>query len=134
MTVDRDEQVIAAYAAGDDVGHIEQRFGISGDEIHRIVAMGTGGPSAASQNLRSAERPRLRPLIAAGILLMALGIVGPLAAGILWLAVYYFSEAAYPVSSWQGGNVLVGLSGICAGSVLTVTGLVLLVAARTQRQ
>ncbi|MFF0318939.1 cell division protein CrgA [Micromonospora sp. NPDC005252] len=133
MSVDRDEEVIAAYAAGEDVGHIEQRFGISADGIRRIVAAGTG-VEAATDDRPTAQRPRATPLTVAGIVLMALGLVGPCAGGILWLAVYYLSETAYPVSSWQDGNVAVGLSGVCAGSVLTVTGLVLLLLARNQRR
>ena len=134
MSVDREEEVIAAYAAGEDVGHIERRFGISGDEIRRIVATGTGVEAATTDKLPSAERPRPTPLTAAGIVLVALGLVGPCGGGILWLAVYYLSETAYPVSSWQQGNVAVGLSGICAGLVLAVTGLVLLLVARTSQR
>ncbi|SCL15069.1 hypothetical protein GA0070624_0608 [Micromonospora rhizosphaerae] len=44
--------------------------------------------------LPSAERPRLAPLTAAEIFLMALGLVGLYAGGILWLAVYYLSATA----------------------------------------
>ncbi|WP_327038952.1 cell division protein CrgA [Micromonospora maris] len=133
MSLDRDEEIIAAYAAGEDLGHIERRFGISASEIRRIVATETE-IKVATDNRPSAQRPRVTPSAAAGIVLIAIGLVGPCAGGILWLAVYYLSETAYPVSSWQEGNLAVGLSGMCAGSVLTVTGVVLLLVARSQRR
>ena len=64
--------------------------------------------------------------------LMVLGLVGPCAGR---LTVYYLSATEYPVStSWEYGNMVVGFSGICVGSVLTVTGLVLLLMARSWRR
>ena len=133
MSTDRDEQVIAAYAAGEDVVHIERRFGVSADEVRQIVAAGTGVEAGAAAAGNGA-RQRRGPLAVAGIVLTMLGLVGPCAAGVLWLAIYYLSETEYPVSSWQYGNVAVGLSGVCTGSLLTGTGLALLLVARRTRE
>jgi uncharacterized protein (DUF433 family) len=36
----RDEEIFNAYAAGMAVEHIQQRYGVSEDEIRRIVAAG----------------------------------------------------------------------------------------------
>lgn len=133
MPTDRDEQVIAAYAAGEDIQHIGQRFGISGDEVRQIVAVGTRAEAGTADSLHSGERQRRGPLAVAGSVLIVLGLVGPCALGVLWLTIYYVSETEYPVSSWQYGNVAVGLSGVCIGSILTGTGLVLLLVTRGNR-
>ncbi|MFG1953882.1 cell division protein CrgA [Micromonospora sp. NPDC048830] len=132
MTTDRDEEVIAAYAAGEDVGHMAWRLGIPADEIRRIVVRETGGGARPAGGPPGAVRPGWTPLAVAGIVLVVLGLVGGLA-GVLWLAVYYLSGAEYPVSSLGQGNVAVGVGGSCAGSVPMLIGMVLLLVARTRR-
>jgi hypothetical protein len=74
------------------------------------------------------------PLAAAGLVIVAVGALGPCLLGVGWLIVYYLSETAYPVESWGYGNFTVGMSGVCLGIVAMVTGAILLIIARTQRK
>ncbi|MEV4756119.1 cell division protein CrgA [Micromonospora sp. NPDC049559] len=133
MSADRDEQVIAAYGAGEDVGQIGRRFGISEEEVRRIVAMEVGGGIGAGGDPSQAARRRRGPLAVTGIVLMVVGLLCPCAAGVAWLVTFYVSGADYPVSSLGYGNLAVGLSGMCCGLVLSVTGLILFLVDRGRR-
>jgi hypothetical protein len=77
---------------------------------------------------------RRSPLATAGLVIVAVGALGPCLLGAGWLIVYYLSETAYPVESWGYGNVTVGMSGVCLGIVAMVIGAILFVIARTQRR
>jgi hypothetical protein len=130
--VDHDE-VIAAFAAGDDVKQMERRFGVSEEDILKIIEAETEDRAGPALNSIASGRQRPSPVRAAGVLLIVLGLVGPFAMGALWLAVFYLSGGDYPAQSWRYWNLVAGASGICAGSILTVTGLILLLVARAKR-
>jgi hypothetical protein len=129
MTTDRNEQIVAAYAAGEDTAVIAARVGVTADDIRRIVADGTfpatGTPAAPRRNFT---------LATVGWLLLALGFVGPCLIGAGWLAVYYLSAAMYPVSSWGYGNIAAGLAGILVGAVIVSAGGVVLMISRGRRR
>jgi hypothetical protein len=55
MSIDRDEHVVAAYVTGEDLTQIEQRFGISADNVRRIVATATSN-SAQDWNAHEGHR------------------------------------------------------------------------------
>src|SRR5215217_7697458 len=100
----RDEEILAAYAAGTDIGQIQRRYGVSEGEIHRIVAEDVGAeprPSAAGSGTATRSRG---PLAVAGMITIVLGLLGPLAGGFVWLLVYYVSATEYPIASLGPGN------------------------------
>jgi hypothetical protein len=127
----RDEEIIAAYAAGNEIGQIQQRYGVSQEEIDRIVGEGIGlqGRSRPTKGSPGATSSPRTPLAVMGIVMIVLGVSG-LLAGIAWLSVYYLSGTEYPISSLGYGNLAVGFSGICVGLVLGLTGLGLVMVSR----
>jgi hypothetical protein len=131
--VNHEEQIVAAYAAGETVAHIGKRMGASTDDVLRVVAQETAPGAAPPPELHESGR-RTPWITTVGISLLVLGAIGPCAGGALWLAVYYASVQVYPIGSWGYGNLAVGFIGIVSGLVMILTGATLLLANRRRRQ
>jgi hypothetical protein len=134
MSADRDDEIIAAYGAGEEVGQIGRRFGLSREEVSGIVAGGVGTAEAPHGPASASPPARGGPLAAAGVALIVLGVFCPFSGGVLWLMTYYVSDAEYPVASWGYGNLAVGFSGVCIGLALAMIGLVLWIVSRAIRR
>jgi hypothetical protein len=116
------------------VGQIGRRFGLSPEDVSRIVAGGVGMDEVPHGPASVAPPGRGGPLAAAGVVLMVLGVFCPFAGGVLWLITYYVSETEYPVASWEYGNLAIGFSGVCIGLALAMIGLVLWIVSRAIRR
>jgi hypothetical protein len=129
-----DEEIVAAYAAGEAVDEISRRLGVPASEVVRVVEQETGiVPPAARQQVGIGRR-RMTATGVVGIVLIVAGGVGPCGGGILWLAVYYASAQLYPVEGLGYGNVAVGLIGMAVGVAMAAAGAVLLLTDRRRRQ
>lgn len=77
-------EVVAAYAAGKPVPAIAGWFGISEDEVHRLVALGVGpdvAPAEVPVPVQEAARPRWRLITFSVLALLGLASLG---AVIVW--------------------------------------------------
>jgi hypothetical protein len=132
--VNRDEQIVAAYAAGEAVDQISRRLGVPAGDVLRVVEQETAIVPSAARQQASIGRRRTAATGVVGIVLVVAGGVGPCGGGILWLAVYYASAQLYPVEGLGYGNIAVGLIGIAVGLVMAAGGAVLLLTDRRRRQ
>ncbi|GAB2611651.1 hypothetical protein Aab01nite_67030 [Paractinoplanes abujensis] len=110
-----EDEVIAAYAAGEAVGSIARRLGLTADDVRGVVVRETGTAPSGRSSLT----------LVIGILLLVLGFF-VLCLGAAWLTFYSLSEQRYPVESWGRGNFAVGLGALAAGLVPITAGAILL--------
>jgi hypothetical protein len=130
--VNREDQIVAAYADREAVGQIAGRMGISTDDVLHVVAQEAASGAVAAPK-PSSSAPRTPWMTTVGTSLMVLGAAGPCGGGSLWLATYYASAQKYPVESWGYGNLAVGVIGIAIGLLLILAGAILLFANRRRR-
>ncbi|MEU4625794.1 cell division protein CrgA [Actinoplanes sp. NPDC023801] len=124
---------MTAYAAGEETPGIAARFGVTTDEVLRIVATGTMPPTAPAAG-RPLPAKASSGMAVAGWVLLVLGLLGPCLIGVAWLAVYYLSAAAWPVEAWGVGNVAAGLIIILLGLFVVSAAITLIMLSRRKRR